>query len=98
MDEGVQFYSHIDGSKHLFTPENVIKIQRHIGSDICMVLDECLPYPCEYSYAKKSLDLTHQWLDRSINEFSKKTKSPNPVTMKNIKSINIPRDESAAKE
>ena len=74
-DDGVYFSSHIDGSKHLFTPENVIKIQRHIGSDICMVLDECLPYPCEYSYAKKSLDLTHQWLDRSINEFSKKTKS-----------------------
>ena len=74
-DDGVYFSSHIDGSKHLFTPENVIKTQRHIGSDICMVLDECLPYPCEYSYAKKSLDLTHQWLDRSINEFSKKTKS-----------------------
>ena len=74
-DDGVYFSSHIDGSKHLFTPENVIKIQRHIGSDICMVLDECLPYPCEYSYAKKSLDLTHQWLDRSINEFRKKTKS-----------------------
>ena len=74
-DEGVYFSSHIDGSKHLFTPENVIKIQKNIGSDICMVLDECLPYPCDYSYAKKSLDLTHQWLDRSINEFSKKTKS-----------------------
>ena len=74
-DEGVYFSSHIDGSKHLFTPENVIKIQKNIGSDICMVLDECLPYPCDYSYAKKSLDLTHQWLDRSINEFSNKTKS-----------------------
>ena len=74
-DEGVYFSSHIDGSKHLFTPENVIKIQKNIGSDICMVLDECLPYPCDYSYAKTSLDLTHQWLDRSINEFSNKTKS-----------------------
>ena len=74
-DEGVYFSSHIDGSKHLFTPENVIKIQKKIGSDICMVLDECLPYPCDYSYAKTSLDLTHQWLDRSINEFSNKTKS-----------------------
>ena len=71
MDEGVQFYSHIDGSKHLFTPESVVNIQRKIGSDICMVLDECLKYPCEYSYASQSLNLTHNWLDRSIEEFNK---------------------------
>ena len=71
MDEGVQFYSHIDGSKHLFTPESVVQIQRKIGSDICMVLDECLKYPCEYSYASQSLNLTHYWLDRSIEEFNK---------------------------
>ena len=71
MDEGVRFYSHIDGSKHLFTPESVVQIQRKIGSDICMVLDECLKYPCEYSYASQSLNLTHNWLDRSIEEFSK---------------------------
>ena len=71
--EGVYFSSHIDGSKHLFTPESVIKSQNSIGSDIMMVLDECLPYPCEYSYAKSSLDLTHDWLDRSIEEL-KKTK------------------------
>ena len=71
MDEGVQFYSHIDGSKHLFTPESVVQIQRKIGSDICMVLDECLKYPCEYSYASQSLNLTHKWLDRSIEEFNK---------------------------
>ena len=71
MDEGVQFYSHIDGSKHLFTPESVVKNQRKIGSDICMVLDECLKYPCEYSYASQSLNLTHKWLDRSIEEFNK---------------------------
>jgi len=71
--EGVYFSSHIDGSKHLFTPESVIKSQNYIGSDIMMVLDECLPYPCEYSYAKSSLDLTHNWLDRSIEEL-KKTK------------------------
>jgi len=71
MDEGVQFYSHIDGSKHLFTPESVVQIQRKIGSDICMVLDECLKYPCEYSYASQSLKLTHNWLDRSIEEFNK---------------------------
>ena len=71
MDEGVRFYSHIDGSKHLFTPESVVQIQRKIGSDICMVLDECLKYPCEYSYASQSLNLTHYWLDRSIEEFNK---------------------------
>ena len=70
MDEGVQFYSHIDGSKHLFTPESVVQIQRKIGSDICMVLDECLKYPCEYSYASQSLNLTHNWLERSIEEFN----------------------------
>ena len=71
MDEGVRFYSHIDGSKHLFTPKSVVQIQRKIGSDICMVLDECLKYPCEYSYASQSLNLTHNWLDRSIEEFNK---------------------------
>ena len=68
--EGVYFSSHIDGSKHLFTPESVIDSQNKIGSDIIMVLDECLPYPSEYSYAKKSLELTHEWLDRSIKEFN----------------------------
>ncbi len=68
--EGVYFSSHIDGSKHLFTPESVIDSQNKIGSDIIMVLDECLPYPSEYSYAKKSLKLTHEWLDRSIEEFN----------------------------
>ena len=68
--EGVYFSSHIDGSKHLFTPESVIYSQNKIGSDIIMVLDECLPYPSEYSYAKKSLELTHEWLDRSIKEFN----------------------------
>ena len=71
MDEGVRFFSHIDGSKHLFTPESVVQIQRKIGSDICMVLDECLKYPCEYSYASQSLNLTHNWLERSIEEFNK---------------------------
>ena len=71
MDDGVRFFSHIDGSKHLFTPESVVQIQRKIGSDICMVLDECLKYPCEYSYASQSLNLTHNWLDRSIEEFNK---------------------------
>jgi queuine tRNA-ribosyltransferase len=59
--EGVTFASHIDGSKHLFTPENVVDKQRSIGADIMMVLDECTPYPCEYAYARKSLDLTHRW-------------------------------------
>ena len=65
-DEGVTFKSHIDGSKHLFTPESVMDIQRSIGADIIMALDECTPYPCDYDYAKKSLVITHQWLQRCI--------------------------------
>ncbi len=68
-DEGAVFKSHIDGSKHTFTPENVVDIQRIIGSDIMMVLDECAPFPCDYKYAKKSVLLTHQWLDRAIERF-----------------------------
>jgi len=68
--EGAIFKSHIDGSKHLFTPENVVDIQRTIGSDIMMAFDECIPYPSEYEYAKKSLDLTHQWLDRGLKHFA----------------------------
>ncbi len=67
--EGAVFRSHIDGSKHLFTPENVVDIQRTIGSDIMMAFDECAPYPSEYVYAKNSLDLTHHWLDRGLNHF-----------------------------
>ncbi|NLV20036.1 MAG: tRNA guanosine(34) transglycosylase Tgt [Bacteroidetes bacterium] len=67
--EGVIFKSHIDGSKHIFTPENTVDIQRIIGADIMMVLDECTPFPCDYSYAKKSLALTHQWLKRAIDRF-----------------------------
>lgn len=59
--DGVEFRSHLDGSKHFFTPEKVIKIQRSIGSDIMMVLDECTPYPCEYDYARKSVQLTTDW-------------------------------------
>lgn len=65
-EEGVTFKSHIDGSKHIFTPENVMDIQRTIGADIIMAFDECTPYPCEYKYAKKSMELTHRWLDRCI--------------------------------
>jgi len=65
-EEGAKFSSHIDGSKHLFTPENVVDIQRQIGADIIMAFDECTPYPCDYKYAKKSLGLTHRWLDRGI--------------------------------
>lgn len=63
-DAGVTFKSHIDGSTHHFTPESVIDIQRKIGADIIMAFDECTPYPCEYTYAKRSMDLTHQWLKR----------------------------------
>lgn len=73
-EEGVVFYSHIDGSKHFFTPEQVINIQRIIGADFIMAFDECTPYPCDYSYAKQSLKRTHQWLNRCINQF--KTTSP----------------------
>ena len=67
--EGVTFHSHIDGSRHLFTPEIVVDIQRVIGSDIMMAFDECTPWPCEYDYAKRSLHHTHQWLNRCITRF-----------------------------
>ncbi len=63
-EEGVMFQSHIDGSRHLFNPENVMDIQRSIGADIIMAFDECPPYPSEYAYARKSMELTHRWLDR----------------------------------
>lgn len=69
-EEGATFKSHIDGSKHFFPPENVMDTQRIIGADIIMAFDECTPYPCEYSYAKKSLGLTHRWLDRCISRFN----------------------------
>jgi len=65
-EEGVVFQSHIDGSRHLFTPENVIDTQRSIGADIIMAFDECPPYPSEYAYAKKSMELTHRWLARCV--------------------------------
>jgi len=68
-EEGVKFSSHIDGAKHLFTPESVMDIQRKIGADIIMAFDECTPYPCEYNYAEKSMHLTHRWLDRCISRF-----------------------------
>ena len=69
-EEGALFQSHIDGSRHLFTPENVMDIQRSIGADIIMAFDECPPYPSEYTYAKKSMDLTHRWLDRCFTRFN----------------------------
>jgi queuine tRNA-ribosyltransferase len=65
--DGVIFKSHIDGSKHHFTPEGVMDIQRRIGADIIMAFDECTPYPCEYTYAKNSMDLTHKWLTKCVN-------------------------------
>jgi len=70
-EEGIYFKSHIDGSKHIFTPEKAIDIQRHIGADIIMALDECVAYPSEYKYVKKSLELTNKWLDRCIEHFNK---------------------------
>jgi queuine tRNA-ribosyltransferase len=69
-EDGVIFQSHIDGSKHLFTPEKAIDIQRSIGGDIIMAFDECPPYPSEYKYVKNSMELTHRWLDRCLNHFS----------------------------
>ncbi|QMW01452.1 tRNA guanosine(34) transglycosylase Tgt [Spirosoma foliorum] len=68
-EEGVTFKSHIDGSKHTFTPEGVMDIQRTIGADIIMAFDECTPYPCEYGYARQSMEMTHRWLDRCIGRF-----------------------------
>jgi len=69
QEEGVMFQSHIDGSRHLFSPEKVMDIQRTIGGDIVMAFDECPPYPCERSYAEKSMHLTHRWLDRCWEHF-----------------------------
>lgn len=69
-EEGATFKSHIDGSKHFFSPENVMDIQRTIGADIIMAFDECTPYPCDYNYAKNSLALTHRWLDRCVKQFN----------------------------
>lgn|SRR5690625_1041998 len=68
-EEGALFQSHIDGSKHLFTPENVMDIQRSIGADIIMAFDECTPYPATYEYAKKSMERTHRWLQRCMDRF-----------------------------
>lgn len=69
-EEGCHFRSHIDGSKHLFTPESVVDIQRTIGADLMMAFDECPPGTAEYDYAKKSLDLTHRWLERCFDRFA----------------------------
>ncbi|MGK0487900.1 MAG: queuine tRNA-ribosyltransferase, partial [Candidatus Endobugula sp.] len=68
-EEGVTFKSHIDGSKHVFTPEGVMDIQRTIGADIIMAFDECTPYPCDYGYARASMDMTHRWLKRCCDRF-----------------------------
>ena len=70
-EEGVKFKSHIDGSYHTFTPESVMEIQRSIGADIIMAFDECTPYPCDYSYAKRSMHMTHRWLKRCITHLEK---------------------------
>ena len=72
-EKGVNFKSHIDGSSHFFTPEKAIEIQRTIGADIIMAFDECTPYPCDHNYAKKSMELTHRWLERCKIHFEKTT-------------------------
>ena len=69
-EEGVTFQSHIDGSKHMFSPENVMDTQRLLGADIIMAFDECTPYPCEYDYARNSMDITHRWLKRCFDRFN----------------------------
>ncbi len=68
-DDGVIFQSHIDGSKHIFTPEKAMDVQRHLGADIIMAFDECTPYPCDEAYARKSLKRTHYWLSRCLTRF-----------------------------
>jgi queuine tRNA-ribosyltransferase len=70
-EEGARFQSHIDGSYHIFTPEKVIDIQRSIGADIIMAFDECTPGDADFEYARKSMDLTHRWLERCFNQFNK---------------------------
>ena len=70
-EEGVKFKSHIDGSYHFFTPENVMETQRSIGADIIMAFDECTPYPCDFNYAKRSMHMTHRWLKRCISHLEK---------------------------
>tara|TARA_B110001450_G_scaffold120316_1_gene113432 strand:+ start:1418 stop:2548 length:1131 start_codon:yes stop_codon:yes gene_type:complete len=70
-EEGVKFKSHIDGSYHFFTPENVMELQRSIGADIIMAFDECTPYPCDYNYAKRSMHMTHRWLERCLTHLEK---------------------------
>lgn len=74
-EEGVIFKSHIDGSRHTFTPESVMDIERTIGADIIMAFDECTPYPCEYNYAKDSMEMTHRWLKRCV----KRVKETEPL-------------------
>ncbi|MEM9417263.1 MAG: tRNA guanosine(34) transglycosylase Tgt [Bacteroidota bacterium] len=76
-EEGVTFRSHLDGSKHTFTPEGAVDIQRSIGADIIMALDECTPHPCSYSYAKESMGLTHRWLKRGCDHFDATTTEQN---------------------
>ena len=78
-EEGAEFRSHIDGSKHIFTPELVMDIQRKIGADIMMAFDECTPYPCEFTYAKNSMHMTHRWLQRCVNRFNE-TECPHGYT------------------
>jgi queuine tRNA-ribosyltransferase len=70
-EDGVKFKSHIDGSYHFFSPEFSMDVQRSIGADIFMAFDECTPYPCDYNYARRSMHMTHRWLDRCINHLEK---------------------------
>ncbi|MFZ4521582.1 MAG: tRNA guanosine(34) transglycosylase Tgt [Bacteroidales bacterium] len=78
-DDGVIFQSHIDGSKHVFTPEKAVDVQRHLGADIIMAFDECTPYPCDEAYARKSMKRTHYWLTRCLTHFDE-TECPHGYT------------------
>ena len=92
-EEGVNFSSHIDGSKHFFSPESAIEIQRSIGADVIMAFDECTPYPCEYDYARNSMQLTHRWLSRCIQHFSETVaKYDHPQTLAPIVQGSVYRD------
>ncbi len=104
-EKGVNFKSHIDGSSHFFTPEKAIEIQRTIGADIIMAFDECTPYPCDHNYAKKSMELTHRWLERCKIHFDKTTELYNykqflfPIvqggTYKNLRKISAEKIASS---
>ncbi len=95
-EEGVKFRSHIDGSQHLFSPEGVMDIQRTIGADIIMAFDECTPWPCEYDYAARSLDMTHRWLKRCIASASTAPRATTATPRRCFRLCRAPRSRICA--